>query len=158
MIHTVRIRYTVYDHHHCINSSLSVQSGSFVGRIVNVNFANTTTAAGALAGPAQAVSPSAASQDFADLDSKIFVDKLGSVLPILKQFFCIMAWNGTCNGMHLHAGYTLKRYTLARVFWSISPPSISSLCAVGSTFAFSGRYNINAKMFFAHWTVTWVYI
>ncbi|CBX90863.1 hypothetical protein LEMA_P058970.1 [Plenodomus lingam JN3] len=126
-------------------------------RIATGTFANTTAAASALAQPVQAVSRSAASQDYADLDTKIFINTLGAILPILMQFFFIMAWNGICNGMHLYAGYTLKRHIISRLFWSITFPCLSSLCVTGWTLALRGRYHINARIFFAYWTVTWVY-
>jgi len=121
------------------------------------DFANTTAALSALAGPALAVEKPAASQLFADMDDKAFINTVGTVLPILMQFFFIMAWNGICNSMHLYAGYSLRTHTLARLFYSTIWPLFTSLCIAGWTFAFRGPYEIDAKMFFAFWAVTWVF-
>lgn len=131
--------------------------GVVAGRIAAGNFANTTAAASALAGPAQAVEITASSQDYIDLDNKVFMNTLGVVFPILMQFFFIMAWNGISGGMHIYAAFTVKKHIMDRLFWSTVFPLISSLCATGWTLALRGRYQINAKIFFAYWAVTWVY-
>jgi hypothetical protein len=119
-------------------------------------FANTTAALSALAGPALAVEKSAASQLFADMDDKAFINTIGTVLPILMQFFFIMAWNGMSNGMHLYAGFDMRTHILARLFFSTVWPIFTSLCVTGWTFAFRGSYEMDTKMFFAFWAVTWV--
>jgi hypothetical protein len=143
-------------------TTASTASGIFSARFIapflaGGDFANTTAAQSALAGPALAVEMPAASQAFADLDDKAFINTLGTVLPILMQFFFIMAWNGICNGMHLYAGYNLRIHILARLFWSTVWPVFTSLCVAGWTFAFRGPYHMDAKMFFAFWAVTWVF-
>ena len=51
---------------------------------------------------------------FADLDDKAFINTIGTVLPILLQFFFIMAWNGICNSMHLYAAYDPRIHKLAQ--------------------------------------------
>lgn len=133
-------------------------SAQFVAPIIaQGQHANTTAALSALAGPARAIEMSAASQLFGALDDKAFINTLGAVLPILMQFFFIMAWNGICNGMHLYAAYDLRTHIFARLFWSTVWPVFTSLCTAGWTFAFRGSYRIDAKMFFAFWAVTWVY-
>ncbi|KAH7070921.1 hypothetical protein FB567DRAFT_564578 [Paraphoma chrysanthemicola] len=126
-------------------------------RVASGEFANTTAAASALAVPARAVGYSAGPLDYSTLDNKALLNTIGAVMPILMQFFFIMAWNGICNGMHLYAAYNLRTHVLARLFWSILWPLLSSLCSAGWTFAFRGSYRLDAKMFFAFWTVTWVY-
>ncbi|KAF2629965.1 hypothetical protein BU25DRAFT_388066 [Macroventuria anomochaeta] len=133
-------------------------SAQFIASIIaRGEHANTTAALSALAGPAHAVEMPAASQIFGSLDDKAFINTLGAVLPILMQFFFIMAWNGVCNGMHLYAAYDLRTHILARLFWSTVWPIFTSLCTAGWTFAFRGSYHIDAKMFFAFWAVTWVF-
>lgn len=140
------------------NEAAAIFSGQFAARrILEGNFANSTTAASALAAPAQATEANAASQSFTDMDDKASINTIGAVFPILMQFFFIMAWNGICNGMHLYAAYNLKNHILARLFWSTIWPLFSSLCSAGWTFAFRGSYRIDSKMFFAYWAVTWVF-
>jgi hypothetical protein len=141
-------------------ATTSTASGIFSAQFIapllaRGDFANTTAALSALAGPARAVEVQAASQDFADLDDK--VNTLGTVLPILMQFFFIMAWNGVCNGMHLYAAYDFRTHVLARLFWGTIWPIFTSLCIAGWTFAYRGSYHIDAKMFFAFWAITWVF-
>ncbi|KAF3004834.1 hypothetical protein E8E13_004334 [Curvularia kusanoi] len=119
--------------------------------------ANTTAALSALASPARAVEMPAAAQLFSSLDDKAFINTIGTVFPILMQFFFIMAWNGVCNGMHLYAAYDLRTHILARLAWSTVWPIFTSLCSTGWTFAFRGSYHIDAKMFFAFWALTWVF-
>jgi hypothetical protein len=120
-------------------------------------FSNTTAALSALAGPALAVELPAAPQLFAEMDDKAFINTVGAVLPILMQFFFIMAWNGICNSMHLYAGFDLRTHILARLFFSTIWPLFTSLCVTGWTFAFRGSYEMDAKMLFAFWAVTWVF-
>ncbi|KAF9701734.1 hypothetical protein EKO04_000835 [Ascochyta lentis] len=140
------------------SAASGIFSAQFIAPIIaSGEHANTTAALSALAGPARAVEMPAASQLFADLDDKAFMNTIGAVLPILMQFFFIMAWNGVCNGMHLYAAYDLRTHILARLFWSTFWPIITSLCTAGWTFAFRGGYHMDAKMFFAFWAVTWVF-
>ena len=91
------------------------------------------------------------------MDDKAFINTVGAVLPILMQFFFIMAWNGICNSMHLYAGFDLRTHILARLFFSTVWPIFTSLCVTGWTFAFRGSYTMDAKMLFAFWAVTWVF-
>lgn len=140
------------------SAASGVFSAQFIAPLIaRGEHANTTAALSALAGPARAVEMPAASQLFGNLDDKAFINTLGSVLPILMQFFFIMAWNGVCNSMHLYAAYDLRTHILARLFWSTVWPVFTSLCTAGWTFAFRGKYHMDAKMFFAFWAVTWVY-
>lgn len=143
-------------------TTASTASGIFSAQFVTPliasgQHANSTTALSALAGPARAVEMPAASQLFGNLDDKAFINTLGTVLPILMQFFFIMAWNGICNGMHLYAAYDLRTHIMARLFWSTVWPIFTSLCSTGWTFAFRGSYHMDAKMFFAFWAVSWVF-
>lgn len=140
------------------STATGIFSAQFVAPLLaNSEFANTTAALSALAGPALAVEMPASSQLFADMDDKAFINTVGAVLPILMQFFFIMALNGICNSMHLYAGYSLRTHKLARLFWSTFWPLLASLCVTGWTFALRGTYQMDAKMFFAFWAVTWVF-
>jgi hypothetical protein len=143
-------------------TTASTASGVFSSKFIapllaNAAFANTIAALSALAGPATAVEMPAASQLFAEMDDKAFINTIGAVLPILLQFFFIMAWNGICNSMHLYAGLNVRAHILARLFFGTIWPIFTSLCVTGWTFAFRGSYQIDAKMFFAFWAVTWVF-
>ncbi|KAF1362339.1 hypothetical protein EJ07DRAFT_174720 [Lizonia empirigonia] len=140
------------------SAASGVFSAQFIAPLIaRGEHANTTAALSALAGPASAMEMPAASQLFVNLDDKGFVNSLGSILPILMQFFFIAAWNGVCNSMHFYAAYDLRTHILARLFWSTVWPVFTSLCTAGWTFAFRGEYHMDAKMFFAFWAVTWVY-
>jgi hypothetical protein len=143
-------------------TTASTASGIFSSQFIppllaKGDFSNTTAALSALAGPALAVELPAASQLFAEMDDKAFINTVGAVLPILMQFFFIMAWNGICNSMHLYAGFDLRTHILARLFFSTVWPLFTSLCVTGWTFAFRGLYEMDAKMLFAFWAVTWVF-
>ncbi|KAL1594942.1 hypothetical protein SLS59_008493 [Nothophoma quercina] len=140
------------------STASGIFSAQFVAPLIaSGQHANSTTALSALAGPARAVEMPVASQLFGNLDDKAFTNTLGTVLPILMQFFFIMAWNGICNGMHLYAAYDLRTHIMARLFWSTVWPIFTSLCSAGWTFAFRGSYHMDAKMFFAFWVVSWVF-
>lgn len=139
------------------STASSIFSAQFIAPIIARGaHANTTAALSGLASPARAVELPAASQLFGNLDDKAFVNTIGVVLPILMQFFFIMAWNGVCNGMHLYAAYDMRTHMIARLFWSTVWPIFTSLCTAGWTFALRGSYQIDAKMFFAFWALTWV--
>lgn len=143
-------------------TTASTASGLFSARFVapivaSGQHTNTTVALSALTNPARAVEMPAASQLFSNVDDKALINTLGTVLPVLMQFFFIMAWNGISSGMHLYAAHDLRTHILARLFWSTFWPILTSLCMAGWTFAFCGSYDIDAKMFFAFWAVTWVF-
>ncbi|KAH6637687.1 hypothetical protein C7974DRAFT_390005 [Boeremia exigua] len=140
------------------STAASVFSAQFITPIIaRGQHANATTALSALASPARPVEMPAAPQLYATLDDKAFINTLGAVLPILMQFFFIMAWNGICNGMHFYAAHDLRTHILSRLFCGTVWPVFTSLCIAGWTFAFRGSYSIDVKMFFAFWAVTWVY-
>jgi hypothetical protein len=140
------------------STASGIFSATFIAPLLTEGeIVNTTAALSALAGPALAVEMPAASQLLAKMDDKAFINSVGAVLPIIMQFFFIMAWNGICNSMHLYAGSNLRTHNIARLFWSTFWPIFTSLCVTGWTFAFRGSYLIDTKMFFAFWAVTWVF-
>jgi hypothetical protein len=141
-----------------VSAAGSIFSARFITPLLaSSEYANTTAALSAITGPALAVEMPVTSLLFANLDDKAFINTIGTVLPILLQFFFIMAWNGICNSMHLYAAYDPRIHKLARLFWGTVWPLFTSLCVTGWTFAFRGSYFMDAKMFFAFWAVTWVY-
>ncbi|KAF2035077.1 hypothetical protein EK21DRAFT_84713 [Setomelanomma holmii] len=103
-------------------------------RLTSGRYENATAAASAIAGPARAVGLNAGPLDYAEMDNKALLNTIGAVMPVLMQFFFIMAWNGICNGMHLYAAYDLRTHVLARFVASIIWPLISNLCSAGWDF------------------------
>ncbi|KAJ4351111.1 uncharacterized protein N0V89_006450 [Didymosphaeria variabile] len=140
------------------STAAGIFSAQFVTQVIaSGHYSNTSAAASALAGPAQLVLTSAASQEFEHFDGKPIVNTIGAVFPVLMQFFFIMAWNGICNSMHIYAAYNLRKHIVARLIYSTIWPIFTSLCSAGWTFGFRGQFDSDAKMFFAFWAVTWVY-
>ncbi|KAF5227883.1 hypothetical protein FANTH_14656 [Fusarium anthophilum] len=140
------------------STAVGIFSAQFIGpKLERGEFANTTASLNALTTPARAVGVSASSHEFSNMDDKAFLNTVGTIFPILMQFFFIMGWNGICNGIHLYAAYNVKAHIYARFFWSIFWPMACALCSTGWTYAFRGSYPLTAKMFFATWAVNWVY-
>ncbi|KAK5048710.1 hypothetical protein LTR84_005802 [Exophiala bonariae] len=133
-------------------------SGRFVApKLASARYHNTTAAVSALAGPAYSIRANAASQEFDHFDGKSIIGTIGAVFPILMQFFFIMALNGIFNSKHVFAAYNPRAHIYARFICSTIWPLLSSLCAAGWAFGFEGSFRTNPKMFFAFWSITWVF-
>jgi hypothetical protein len=98
----------------------------------------------------------AAFEDFND-DIKALLNTIGAVIPILMQFFFLMAWNGIGNSLHMYAASSRRTHLLYRLFWSLVWPTIAALCSAGWGFTFKRDYPLPAKEFFALWAITALY-
>lgn len=111
----------------------------------------------ALGHPAQPTEIPAAYADFNLANDKVFVNTIGTVMPVLMQFFFIMAWNGISNHMHVFATKGLKDHLKYRFIGSTIWPLITSLNSTGWTFTFMKSYPTNSGQFFAIWAISWLY-
>ncbi|GAA5822502.1 hypothetical protein JCM3770_002439 [Rhodotorula araucariae] len=89
--------------------------------------------------------------------SRIVFNTIGFVLPFLFQFFFIMSLNGIFLGLGVYRGMSLARHVKYRlvicVLWTLA----TSLCSVGWACMFDESYSLEAKNFFALWTVIFVF-
>ena len=113
-------------------------------------------AVSALGQPAQAIEIPAAYEDFT-ADVRALLKTIGAVMPIIMQFFFLMAWNGISNGLHLFAAKNTQIHIRYRLIWALLWPLATSLCTVGWTFTFKGSYPMNAWQFFALWATSWLF-
>lgn len=124
--------------------------------LANATALNSAAAQTAFVYPAQTVEIFATGRDFTAAN-KALVNTIGTVMPIIMQFFFTMAWNGISNGLHLFAAFDTRRHITWRCIISAAWPLVSSLCVTGWTWAFKGDYSLPAKEFFAYWAITWVF-
>lgn len=113
-------------------------------------------AVAALGQPAQPIEIPAAYEDFT-ADVRALLNTIGAVMPIIMQFFFLMAWNGISNGLHLFAAKNTQIHIRYRLIWALLWPLTTSLCSVGWTFTFKRNCSMNAWQFFALWATSWLF-
>ncbi|TNY22026.1 hypothetical protein DMC30DRAFT_445625 [Rhodotorula diobovata] len=89
--------------------------------------------------------------------TRIVLNTIGFVLPFLFQFFFLMAMNGLFLGLGVYRGMSLGRHLKFRLVISLLWTLLTSLCSVAWGLMFDEDYSIEAKNFFASWTVHWVF-
>lgn len=111
---TLSARYFAFYEFNILTASITVTSiaSNIVGeRAVASTLSSRTAdspalsqaAISALGHPAQPIEIPAAYADFALADDKVFVNTIGTVMPVLMQFFFLMAWNGISKRFHVFA-------------------------------------------------------
>ncbi|KAK9894938.1 hypothetical protein P389DRAFT_86569 [Cystobasidium minutum MCA 4210] len=165
---TLSARYFAFYEFNILTTSITVTStasGIITERAVGSTLSSRTAdspalsrgALEALGHPAQAIEIPAAYADFALADDKIFVNTIGTVMPVLMQFFFIMAWNGTSNRFHAFAYKRRRDHIKYRLICSTLWPFLTSLCSTGWTFVFKRSYPTDAGQFFGIWAISWLY-
>lgn len=111
----------------------------------------------ALTAPMSPTEVYAAKNDFSFFN-RALINTIGTVIPIIMQFFAMMAFNGIANSHFTFASHSETTNHLMRdvagAVWAL----ITALCSVGWTYAFRGDSPLPAKEFFAAWAVTWTWV
>lgn len=95
---------------------------------------------------------------FGDIYDKVFYNTVGAVLPILMQFFFLMAVNGISTGNDLYSQWSNSKIYALRHTLRFVWPLITSLCSVGWAWAFKGgEYHLQGQWFLAFWAITYLY-
>lgn len=165
---TMTARYFAFYEFNIFVSSLTVMSiatSIIRQRAVAVVFSpeattSTTLSQNALAtlgDPAQPVEIPAAYANFSLADDRVFVNTIGTIMPVLMQFFFLMALNGISNNMHIFAKRRTRDHVRSRATCAIIWPAITSLCTTSWTFIFMRSYPFNAGQFFGIWGISYLY-
>jgi len=87
--------------------------------------------------------------------TRIVLNTIAFVLPFLFQFFFLLSWNGLFLGLGVYRNMSFARHIKFRVAISLVWTLVTSLCSVGWGAMFDEGYGLDAKQFFALWTVHW---
>lgn len=162
-------RYYTFYQQSFLSTSLQVSQSAaamFTQRIVGPRLAAATSPLSATqsqafltaARPVEINANAEAAGAYTAIYDKVLYNTVGGVLPILLQFFFLMALNGILAASNAWTNW--RRSTIyalrhtARFVW----PLVASLCSVGWSWAFKGdAYALSGGWFMAWWAVTYLY-
>ncbi|ORY70993.1 uncharacterized protein BCR38DRAFT_415666 [Pseudomassariella vexata] len=78
------------------------------------------------------------------------------VFVILMQFFCILAFNGICQGFGIFSGASIRSHLAVRFSYSIIFTLVGSLLTTGYLFAFQDTWGLIAAQFGQTWMLLWL--
>ncbi|GAB7355161.1 hypothetical protein MBLNU459_g5729t2 [Dothideomycetes sp. NU459] len=89
---------------------------------------------------------------------RVLYNTVTFVLPIIMQFFFLMAINTTSTSFKLYSHLPLHDNGIIRVVLSLSYTLIGSMCFSAVIFAFRGSWDFTAGQFFLTWLTFWLYM
>lgn len=89
--------------------------------------------------------------------TRVFYNTLSMVMPILQQFFFLMAFNGISNQFHFYARLSTiriigMRFTISTIF-----TLLNSLTIAGYIWAFDESWDVSGTQFVLAWMTIWLY-
>ncbi|OGM44355.1 nitrosoguanidine resistance protein SNG1 [Aspergillus bombycis] len=87
---------------------------------------------------------------------RFYYNTVSMVMPILQQFFFLMALNGISAQFNIFSGLSLKQNIALRLAFSICHTFIASLCMSGYTWAFREDWNATSDQFGLTWMAIWL--
>ena len=87
--------------------------------------------------------------------TKVFYNTISMAMPILQQFFFILALNGMSSRFRIYHNLQPKTSASLRAAVSFVYTFISALCMTGYIWAFRESWNINGYQFVETWMVLW---
>ncbi|KAH8586016.1 hypothetical protein B0O99DRAFT_529535 [Bisporella sp. PMI_857] len=90
--------------------------------------------------------------------SRVVYNSVSIVMPIVQQFFFLMALNGISNQFNVYGRLNSKRIGILRFFLSITYTFLASLSLVGYIWAFREDWGVNGNQFALSWMVMWLYM
>lgn len=89
---------------------------------------------------------------------RVLYNTVSMVMPIIQQFFMLMALNGISTGMQLYSRLHPQRNGIIRLILSAVYTLLGSLCMTGYIWAFREDWSVDAGQFFLTWIVCWLYM
>ncbi|KAJ6110062.1 hypothetical protein N7486_002297 [Penicillium sp. IBT 16267x] len=87
---------------------------------------------------------------------RFYYNTVSMVMPILQQFFFVMALNGVSSEFGIFRLVSLKMGILIRLGVSICYTFIASLCMTGYIWGFREDWNVNGGQFALTWMAIWL--
>ncbi|KAE8369709.1 hypothetical protein BDV27DRAFT_172374 [Aspergillus caelatus] len=89
---------------------------------------------------------------------RVLYNTVSMVMPIIQQFFFMMALNGISAQFHLYTKLGPKRNGLLRMCVSLAYTFIGSLCMAGYIWAYRESWDVNSNQFVLSWMSVWLYM
>jgi Protein of unknown function (DUF3533) len=89
---------------------------------------------------------------------RVFYTTVTIILPIMQQFFFLMALNGISNQFGIFGRLRNTRVGIIRMVVSITYTLVASLTVVGYVWAFRETWDVNGTQFVLSWMVMWLYM
>ncbi|KAL6239476.1 hypothetical protein BDW75DRAFT_250374 [Aspergillus navahoensis] len=89
---------------------------------------------------------------------RVLYNTVSIVMPIIQQFFFMMALNGLSAQFHLFTKSSWITNGLLRMGISLVYTSISALCMVAYIWAFRETWDVNGNQFALCWVAIWLYM
>ncbi|GMF74914.1 unnamed protein product [Aspergillus oryzae] len=87
---------------------------------------------------------------------RFYYNTVSMVMPILQQFFFLMALNGISAQFKIFSSLSLKQNMVLRLIISICYTFIASLCMSGYIWAFREDWNATSDQFGLTWMAIWL--
>ncbi|KAH0284630.1 hypothetical protein M436DRAFT_44140 [Aureobasidium namibiae CBS 147.97] len=90
--------------------------------------------------------------------TRVLYNTVAMVLPIILQFFFLMAINGVSAEFKLYSHLPVLNNGIIRLVLSLSYTFIGSLCWAGYVWAFRETWSVGAGQFFCTWVIIWLFM
>lgn len=90
--------------------------------------------------------------------TRVFYNTVSLIMPIIQQFFFMMALNGISSQFHVFAKLGWKANGLILLCVSMIYTFIGALCMVGYVWAFKESWDVNGSQFVLSWMILWLYM
>ncbi|PQE27066.1 Nitrosoguanidine resistance SNG1 protein [Rutstroemia sp. NJR-2017a WRK4] len=90
--------------------------------------------------------------------ARVFYNTVSVVLPVIQQFFFLMALNGINNQFGIYGRLNSTRIGLMRMFISIVYTFVASLATTGYIWAFREGWDVDGGQFALMWMSYWIYM
>lgn len=89
---------------------------------------------------------------------RVFYNTVTMVLPIIMQFFYLMAINGISASFKFYSHLPLHNNGIIRLVLSLGYTLVGALCFSGVIWAFRESWDVGAGQFFLTWITFWLYM
>lgn len=90
--------------------------------------------------------------------TRVLYNTVSLVMPIIQQFFFMMALNGISSEFQLFTKLSPVTNGLIRMVTSVIYTFIGSLCMAGYIWAFKESWDVNDNQFVLTWMITWLFM
>ncbi|THX49785.1 hypothetical protein D6D06_08364 [Aureobasidium pullulans] len=90
--------------------------------------------------------------------TRVLYNTVAMVMPIIMQFFFLMAINGVSAEFNLYSHLPMLNNGIIRLVLSLSYTFVGSLCWAGYIWAFREDWSVGAGQFFCTWVIIWLFM
>ncbi|THY11183.1 hypothetical protein D6D01_09014 [Aureobasidium pullulans] len=90
--------------------------------------------------------------------TRVLYNTVAMVMPIIMQFFFLMAINGVSAEFNLYSHLPMLNNGIIRLVLSLSYTFVGSLCWAGYIWAFREDWSVGAGQFFCTWVIVWLFM